>query len=228
MLQRPAGPPPWSALDDYLWHTCEIVADIAQGQLARRPLVATPAPLREGERALVTGPAWPSYWRALGNGTYQHNQVFAVGQPAFVIGSLLGNAIGNSARRSEAARNAQPRWVPGEPGQITVGTKGAYIVHPTNPAESVFLYWSGLDAIDLVAPDVFEAHYVSVVQRPVRMRLTTPWASLLFVLAAYYRFPAHPRLLTQGWLPPGFEQRSAAVGRPCRPAAQLVLGKGNA
>ncbi|MFD4392899.1 hypothetical protein [Streptomyces sp. NPDC058495] len=228
MPKRPVpsqGPPPWTALDEYLWHTCEIIADVVQGQLNHRPLVATPAPLPQGDRALVTGPARPSYWGALGNGSYHHTSTFAVGSPAFVIGSLLGNAVGNSTRRKEAARNAQPRWIEREPGEVTVSLTGAFFVNPTKPTESIFLYWSGLDSIDLVAPDVFHTHYISVTKRPTTVRLATPWASLIFALAAYNRFPAHPRLLNRGWLPPGFEQRSAAADRPCRPAAQLVLNR---
>ncbi|GGR64357.1 hypothetical protein [Streptomyces roseolus] len=220
------GPPAWTALDEYLWHTCEIVADVVQGQLDRRPLVATVAPLPSGDRALATGPARSYRWRALGNGSYHHNQVVAAGPPAFVIGSLLGAAVGNSSRRREAARNAQPRWVAEVSGEVTVSREGAFIVHPVRPAGSVVLYWSGLDFIDLVAPDVFQTTYISTANNQVAMRIATPWASLMFALAALTRFPAHPRLLGRGWLPPGFEQRSAAIGRPCRPAADLVLGGG--
>ncbi|MFF6787529.1 hypothetical protein ACFY9C_00455 [Streptomyces filamentosus] len=100
---------------------------------------------------------------------------------------------------------------------------GAFSIHPVKPADSVLLYWSGLRSIDLVAPDVFQTHLVTTGGAQVAMRVATPWASLMFVLAVFTRFPAHPRLLERGWLPPGFEQRSAAIGRPCRPAADLVL-----
>ncbi|MFE7948215.1 hypothetical protein [Streptomyces sp. NPDC057426] len=221
---HPQGSPPWSPLDEYLWHTCDILADVSQGNSARRPLVATTAPLRSGDRALVAGPALKSTWRALGNGRYQHNQVVAFGRPSFVIGSQLGAAIGNASRRREAARNARPRWVSDGTGEVTVALKGAYFVHPTNPNGSAHLYWSGLSQIDLVAPDVFQTHYVSVANNPITVRLHTPWASLIFAMAAYCNFPSHPRLLTRGWLPPGFEERCAALGRPCPPAARLVLG----
>ncbi|MFF6888627.1 hypothetical protein ACFY9F_36235 [Streptomyces sp. NPDC012421] len=229
MPKRPVpsqGPPPWTALDEYLWHTCEIVADVVQGQVDRRPLVATVAPLPPGDRALVTGPGRSFRWMALGDGSYHHTNAFAVGSPAFVIGSLLGNAVGNSSRRAAAARDAQPRWVAADPGEVTVSRMGAFIIHPVKPTDSVFLYWSGLDSIDLVAPDVFQTHFVNTSGTGVALRVATPWASLMFALAALARFPAHPRLVERGWLPPGFEQRSAAFGRPCRPATDLVLGRG--
>ncbi|MFG2775266.1 hypothetical protein [Streptomyces sp. NPDC048350] len=141
-----------------------------------------------------------------------------------MIGSQLGAALGNASRRREAARNAQPRWVPDGAGEVTVALKGAYFVHATNPNRSAYLYWSGLSQIDLVAPDVFQTHYISVANHPITLRLHTPWASLIFAMAAYNSFPNHPRLLTGGWLPPSFEERCAALGHPCRPAARLVLG----
>ncbi|MFF6903714.1 hypothetical protein [Streptomyces hydrogenans] len=229
MPKRPVpsqGPSPWTVLDECLWHTCEIVADVVQGQLDRRPLVATVAPLSSDDRALVTGPGRSSIWRALGDGSYHHTSAFAMGSPAFVVGSLLGAAIGNSSRRAAAARDAQPRWVAGDPGELTVSRMGAFIMHPGRPINSTLLYWSGLDSIDLVAPDVFHTHFVNTHGAPVTLRVATPWASLMFVLAALARFPAHPRLLERGWLPPGFEQRCAAFGRPCRPAPDLILGRG--
>ncbi|MFB7105736.1 hypothetical protein [Streptomyces hydrogenans] len=201
----PPGQPPWTEFDEYLWHTCDIIADLIQGRIAQRPLVATPAPLPAGDRPLVTGPVWPARWRALGDGSYHHSQMMAMGSTSFVIGSMLGNAAGNAARRREATRNAQPRWVPGDPGMVTVSKLGAFVIHPTSHSDSIMLYWSGLDSVDLVAPDIFQTQYVSTTQVPVTMRLATPWASLIFALAAYHRFPHHPRILTRGWLPPGEE-----------------------
>lgn len=121
---NPFAPPPghvdtpaWSFLDDHLWHSCEIVADLLADGLARRPLIATTARLERDDRALAVGPGQRSTWRAPGDGRYQHNSVVAVGNPTFVIGSLLGSAIGNAARRRQAARDARPRWVVDGPGR---------------------------------------------------------------------------------------------------------------
>ncbi|MEU3400570.1 hypothetical protein [Streptomyces filamentosus] len=211
----PTDQPSWTPFDEYLWHTCEIVADVVQGQLDRRPLVANVAPLPAGDRALATGPARSFKWTASGDGSCQHTQIGAAGSPMLVIGSLLGSTIDDSSRRAAAARDAQPV----DRGGFLRGDgqpDGRLIIRPVEPAGSVLLYWSGLRSIGLVAPDVFQTHLVTADGAQVTMRIATPWASLMFVLAALTRFPAHPRLLERGWLPPGFEQRSAAVGRPCR------------
>ncbi|WP_282703422.1 hypothetical protein [Streptomyces sp. CC219B] len=233
-MTNPFAPPPdnervvrWSQLDEYLWHTCDIIADLFEGRLAQRPLVATVARLEPGDRALAVGPAQRLTWRALGDGSYSHQSVVAFGQPAFVIGSMLGAAIGNSARRRAAADDATPRWVSDGSGEVTITTKKIYFGHPQNWLD---LSWGGLDSIDLVAPEVFQTSFqnTNANGRQTTVQLRTPWASLLFVLAAITAFPAHPRLLGRGWLPPDFEERCAAIGRPCRPAVHLVLNRGDA
>ncbi|MEW1639327.1 hypothetical protein AB0469_35395 [Streptomyces sp. NPDC093801] len=216
--------PGWSLLDEYLWLSCDIIADLAEGRLAQRPLVVTTARLEPGERALALGAAMRVTWRALGDGSYVHNSVVAFGRPAFVLGSMAGAALGNSARRRAAAQDAQPRWVIDGTGEITITTRKVYFGHPTSALD---LAWGGLDTIDLVAPEVFQTSFRNVhTGRQTTIQLYTPWASLLFVLAAVTAFPAHPRLVGRGWLPPNFEERCTALGRPCRPAATLLLDRG--
>ncbi len=215
---------PWSVLDDYLWHTCDILADLFEGRLASRPLVATTARLERGDRALAVGPGRRLTLRSLGNGSYQHSSVVAVGSPALVMGSLAGAALGNSARRRQAARDAQQRWVVDGAGETTVTLRR---LHFANPTCELDLDWRALGAIDLVAPDSFQTSFVSTRGRQVTARVNTPWASLVFALAAVTAFPAHPRLLGRGWLPSDFEWRCASLGRPCRPAAQLAADSGN-
>ncbi|MBC9731075.1 hypothetical protein H8R17_42370 [Streptomyces sp. TRM68367] len=107
---------------------------------------------------------------------------------------------------------------------MTVTTRKVYFSHPQCPLD---LAWGGLDTIDLVAPDVFQTSFQNINNgRYTAVQLHTPWASLLFVLAAIAAFPAHPRLLGRGWLPPDFESRCTQIGRPCRPAARLLLEHG--
>lgn len=217
--------PGWSWLDEYLWVSCDILADLAEGRLEQRPLVATVARLEPGERALAVGPATRLTWRALGDGSYMHRSVVAFGSPAFVIGSMAGSVLGNSARRRAAAKDAQPRWMVDGPGEITVTTRKVYFGHPKCALD---LAWGGLDTIDLVAPEVFQTSFRNIHNgQQITVQLYTPWASLLFVLAAVTAFPAHPRLLERGWLPPDFESRCSAVGRPFRPATRLLLGRGH-
>ncbi|MGW1268555.1 hypothetical protein [Streptomyces sp. NPDC002491] len=217
--------PGWSWLDEYLRVSCDIIADLAEGRLEQRPLVATVARLEPGERTLAVGPATRSTWRALGDGSYKHRNVVAFGSPAFVLISMAGSALGNSTRRRAAADDARPRWIVEGPGEITVTTRKVYFGHPKFPLD---LAWGGLDTIDLIAPDVFQTTFRNIHNGwQTTVRLHTPWASLLFVLAAVTAFPAHPRLLGRGWLPPDFEKRCTDVGRPCRPAAHLLLNHGH-
>ncbi|MER7223690.1 hypothetical protein [Streptomyces rubradiris] len=162
-------------------------------------------------------------WRALGDGRYRRNDVFAFGNPGVVIGTLAANAIGNAARRRQAERDAQPRWVAEATGEVTLTLQKLHFAHPVYELD---LAWGGLSTIDLVAVDVFQTSFVDTRGDHGTVRVQTPWASLAFALAAITAFPAHPRLLGRGWLPPDFEQRCARAGRPCRPAAQLAL-RGN-
>lgn len=224
---RASAPPPgdvktpaWSPLDEHLWHSCEIVADLLAGDLARRPLIATTARLECDDRALAIGPGMRSTWRAPGNGRYQHNSVVAVGNPAFVVGSLLGSAVGNSARRRQAARDAQPRWMVDGPGEVTITCQR---LHLGSSTIGLHLDWKALTTIDLVSVDAFQTSFVDTRGRQVTTMVHTPWASLAFAVAAITAFPAHPRLLSGGWLPPGFEQKCARFGRPCQPAATLAV-----
>jgi hypothetical protein len=215
----------WSPLDEYLWHSCDVLADLVEGRLGQRPLVATMARLAPGDRALAVGPAERLTWRAVGDDSYTHTSVVAFGSTGFVLGSMAASAVGNSARRRTAALNAQPRWVLDGAGEVTVTTRKVYFGHPVC---SLDLDWTGLNTIDIVAPDVFQTTFLNTHSgRQMTVQLRTPWASLIFVLAALAAFPAHPRLLGRGWLPADFEKRSADLGRPCRPAARLVLDRGS-
>ncbi|MFD9904287.1 hypothetical protein [Streptomyces sp. NPDC059063] len=214
--RRPDGQPvAWSALDDHLLYTCHLVSDLVEGRLGGRPPIPTTARLEPGELSLAAGPAAQFAWRALGDGTYTHNSVFAFGGPAFVAGSLAASALGNAARRRRAAADAQPRWVHERPGEVTVTDRRVCFDGVGGPLD---LYWRGLDSMDLVAPDTLQCAFQDIYGGGFRtVRLQTPWASLMFALAGHTTFPAHPRLLSGAWLPPDFEARCAATGRPCPP-----------
>lgn len=213
----------WSQFDEYLWYTCDIVADVIEGRLDQRPLVPTSARIDPGDRALAVGPGQRLTWRGVGNGRYTHTSVAAVGSPGFVIGSLVGNAVGNAARRNAAEAAARQRWVVEGSGELTVTTRKIYLAHPVHWLDLVY---SGLSTIELAAPDVFQTSFHNTNGGgELTVQVRTPWASLLFVMAALTAFPAHPRLLGRSWLPPDFEQRCAGLGRPCRPAAALALNR---
>lgn len=116
---------PWTALDDHLLYTCHVVHEVAEGRIGNCTPVPTRARLGPGEMPLAVGPAVRSSWRGLGDGTYTHGSMLAFGGPAFVVGSLVGSALGNAARRRRAAADAQPRWVTEGPGELTVTDRRA-------------------------------------------------------------------------------------------------------
>lgn len=224
-MPPPAEPqwPVWSSLDEYLWFSCDIIADLLEGRIDQRPLVPARARIQPGDRALAVGHAQRYTWRPVGDGSYTQSSMFAFGGPVFVVGALAANAVGNSVRRNNAARDAQPRWVLDGTGEVTVTLGAAFFGHPT---AWLNLHWNGLDTLDLVAPDVVQTSFRNTNGGgSATLQLRTPWASLIFVLAGLSSFTAHPQLLGGYWLPPGFEERCATLGRPCRPAQSLVLAK---
>ncbi|MFZ3473617.1 hypothetical protein ACODT3_08140 [Streptomyces sp. 4.24] len=206
-------PPDWTPVDDHLLYTCAVVHDLVHGRLSARPPVPSRVRLAPGELPLASGPATRYTWRALGNGSYQQSSVVAFGGTGFVLGSMAASALGNAARRNRAAADAQPRWAIDGPGELTVTDRRAYFGHPQSYLD---LNWSGLATMDLVGADVFECGFQNVDGGGfLSVRVQSLWASLMFALAAHSAFPAHPRLLNGGWLPPDFEARCAAAGRVC-------------
>jgi hypothetical protein len=74
-----------------------------------QPLSTWDVMLGAGETLLLDVPM--NYARYYGTDTtYRQSSVFAVGRPAFVIGSAIGNAIGNAAARNAAIAAASPMW----------------------------------------------------------------------------------------------------------------------
>lgn len=208
-------PPIWTAVDDHLLYTCHVVYDLVHGRLAGRPPVPSVARLAPGELSLASGPATRYTWRALGNGSYQQSSVVAFGGPGFVLGSMVGSALGNAARKNRAAADAQPRWVCEGQGELTVTDRRAYFGHPQSYLD---LNWPGLATMDLVGADVFECGFQNTDGGGfLTVRVQSLWASLMFALAAHSAFPAHPRMLAGSWLPPDFEARCSAVGVACPP-----------
>ncbi|MEV6855825.1 hypothetical protein ACIF6I_32960 [Streptomyces microflavus] len=119
----------------------------------------------------------------------------AVGNPTFVIGSLLGSAIGNATRRRQAARDAQARWMVDGPGEVTITRQK---LHFASSAGGLDLDWKALSTIDLVSVATFQTSFVNTRGQQVNTMVHTTWASLAFAVAAITAFPAHPRLLSGG------------------------------
>lgn len=130
---------------------------VAHVRHPRRPSLRTPgwppldrhtARLDQGDCALAVGAGQRSTWRVLGDGRYQHSNVFAVGSPALTIGVLMGSALDNSTRRRQAAYDAQPRWVVDGLGAVTLTPRN---LHFENSTCELVLERRALSAMELVA-----------------------------------------------------------------------------
>ncbi|MFE3449700.1 hypothetical protein ACFXJ8_12270 [Nonomuraea sp. NPDC059194] len=82
-----------------------------------------------------------------------------------------------------------------------------------------------ITSLDLVAEGVVEIETnTGAGGSRIVVEFHTPWASLIFGLAAVRFFRRHPRLLSGQWLPPGFEECCERLGQPCAPARRLAMG----
>jgi hypothetical protein len=203
-------PVPWTALDDHLHYTCAVVGDLRRDGLATRRPVPTMMRLGHGELPVAEGPSGVAYFQAAGDGSYTQSSAFAFGSTGFVVGMLAVNAISNHAARKRAEADLQLRWMAGTPGSVMVSSTR---VHFWSAQESFSLWWSGLDMIDLDGPDAVVFRYEATDGSERIVRFQTYWSALIFALAAYDSFPAHPRWVSGDWLPRGFEEHCQAHGK---------------
>ena len=207
------APASWTVLEDCLLSACRIVNGLVHGRLDTRPLVPTTVRLESGERVLAAGPAELYSWRALGDGSYVHEGMQVFGGLGFLLLSVLGSALVNAIRRRQAEADAESRWVAEEGAMATITDRRVCF---RGPDTALDVGWDALDMVELVASDVVELSFDDIRHGDYRtLRVRSEWAALMFAIAAHTAFPAHPRLLSGGWLPPGFEERCAAIGRWC-------------
>lgn len=202
----------WTEYDAVLHYTCAVVQGLRTDGLQSWRPVPTMARLDPGERPVVDGAAVPLYFQAAGDGSYTTGGMFAFGSAAFVAGAFAVNAIANNAAKRRAQADLQRRWMSGPPGGIMVSASRVLF---WNSAETFSIYWSGVDMVDLTAPDMVMFRYRGRDDgREIIIQLHTYWASLIFALAAMDSFPNHPRWIAGDWLPVGFEDRCEAAGHP--------------
>lgn len=203
---------PLASHDVAIWQTCHIneLVDAAQLGTWQGP-PAHFALGRPAERVLATGPFTLSSFQAVGDGTYTHDSgfFFATGRygTALTLGTMAGRAIGNSRRRQQAARDAQPRWVPIAAGQIWVSQFGFYCQE-----QAQFYSWDfgAIDAAQLLGPGHLQIMGTSH-NGPINWVLTSDWAELVFTMWARQRQPGHPQFSQGGWIPPGWRDRVLAA-----------------
>lgn len=205
----------WTERDSILWQTCAWVAAAVGGQevVPRGTVLTNFAPQGGPDDVLLcAGPFERLTFRALGNGTYDHNGgfFFATGRLGIAVsaGVLLARGLTNHARRTSAAQAAVPRWVVEEQGTFTVGTRG---FHLSNSSGVFYWGWGAITSITITGPGYFEMFGEST-NGPVHWTFATPWAELIFALWALTCHPRHPQLVTGQWLPSGFLQWVAQHG----------------
>ncbi|MBB2923746.1 hypothetical protein [Cellulomonas cellasea] len=200
---------PYSRHDAAIWYTHRIVAAAEAGDVEALPRIATPFPPRHAvdEVVVASGRVDVMTWRALGNGSYVHNGgfFFATGAAGLAATALFAGAqaVGNSARRSQAAAAATPRWVHDWSAQLSVSTHGFYFENATG-----LLPWgfADVDAMELVGPGAVSMRGSSTTG-PISWILLTDWAELLLVFWALVRHRQHPQYVSGSWVPPGWRDR---------------------
>ncbi|NKY85072.1 hypothetical protein [Nocardia veterana] len=202
----------WTWFDDHLLYTCGVLDLLRRGELARMPVKSTRIRLDPGEVCIAEGPAQWYFWRSAGDGTWTRNNIYVAGSASFIAAAQLGNALVNQVRRQRAEAASRPRWIAERPGSVMISDRR---IHLTNP-DSVFpIAWSALETIDLTAPDRVVSRYGDRDGGLQLWQLHSPWAVLIFVVAAHLHFPNHPLLLSGRWLPAGFEDKCHLAGKKC-------------
>ncbi|WP_327093984.1 hypothetical protein OIE68_27660 [Nocardia vinacea] len=202
----------WSAADDHLLYTCGVIDFLLHDRLAELPTRATMVRTESDELCLAEGPAVWFQWRAVGDGTWNRNSVTAVGTLSFVAAAHLGNAMANRSRRRQAEAGLRPRWVAERPGSVMVSDRRMYCY---NVDHSFSVHWAGLEMVDMPGSDRLICRYPDRNGNPHLLQVQSPWAVLIFALAAHTQFPSHPLLQSGNWLPAGFEEKCHIAGKTC-------------
>jgi hypothetical protein len=208
--------PVWTDRDTALWHTCEMLCDLAGGK-APTPVAGTvtafPPSIAVHETMLAAGPFSLSDFRPLGEGTYFRDMSFfwasGAGGLATTAAFAAARPAGNAQRRDDAIAETVPRWLYLDHGWIFVSTAGFYL----QTSHGLLTWpWGAVTAAPMLAPGVM--HLLGESQRgPVAWALRSDWAELVFVSWAFARHPDHPQLAGGQWIPPGWLGWAAAQQR---------------
>jgi hypothetical protein len=200
----------WTWFDDCLLHTCRVVHQMIDNRLSELQSQPTRTRLDPGERCLAEGPARMYVWRSAGDGTWEQSSLDVSGSTSFVVGAHVANAILNRSRQKRAENQLQPRWIEEPSGSVMVSDQRLFF---TNQNTSFSLPWSALDRIEMTAADLLCCEFVDGGGNRNFIQLRTAWTALMFTVAAHLHFPAHPLLVSGGWLLSGFEEKCHLAGK---------------
>jgi len=216
----------WTHADQALLYTCYLAADLLGDRPLRPAPVRTPFPPRfaADETYLASGPFSLSIHAAPGDGSYHHDSsfFFATGKAglAATAGFAAARAVGNSRRRAAAQEQTIARWLPRHTGEITVSDRGMYL---RNIQDFFAWDWHSIDSAEVVG-------FNTVILAAPTTAGTTHWllqsqyAELVFLLWAKVRYPGHPQLVGDAWLPENWAHWATAQGH--RPAVGVAPAVG--
>lgn len=194
-----------------IWRTVAINQSIDHGVMGKFPQVPTHFPLQLGgdrERVFATGPFQLRDYIALGDGSYMHQSgmMFATGAAGLALTGAfaVGQAIGNSSRRSHAEAMATPQWHVIDQGQVFVSGAGFYL----DTGRNLFPWgFRSIHSARLVKPGAALINGESR-QGPIAWIVESDWAELIFTLWARLIHPNHPQFAGNAWIPPGWSDRA--------------------
>lgn len=205
-----------TARDAVLLYTAQL-AELVRvgGDLRAVAEVVGPFPpsLGPDEHFWISAPYGLRKYRSLGDGSWSAPMFIAGGTGAFgaglLAGSVIGNASASSKARRQAAADAMPRWVLSEQGALYISRYGFYLAGPApRPWD-----WASATSATMVGPGSVHMSVEST-RGPIAWIIDSDWSELVFVLWALAQHPAHPQLLSGGWLPPGWIRWAAAHNQP--------------
>src|SRR5690606_32984914 len=126
----------WTMEDGALAYTCRVISSVLAGQpLDYEPHhVAFVPRLNEDEKFIAQAYFERYGFQAPGDGSYvatsgttgTYVSTSAANVASFAIGAGVVHGLGNRARRKQAERDAQPRWMLLNSGDYYLSTRGMY------------------------------------------------------------------------------------------------------
>lgn len=207
----------WTDADQALLYTCHLASDLLAGRAMRPARVPTPFPpqFSAQERYLAAGDFTLSIFDAPGDGTYQRDSsfFFATGRAGLAVtaGLAATRAVGNSRRKKQAAQDAIPRWLRRYAGIITISDHGLYL---RTPQDFLSWNWALMQSCEVIGFNQVVVASPTADGRLTHWLLQSPYAELTFVLWAAARYPTHPQLADNSWLPDNWARWARDQGRP--------------
>ena len=205
----------WTPSDEGLLYTLWVVSSLLRGRADQLQYVNPPFAIDypAGERVYNSAPFQLREWGAPGDGSYMHNSsfFFATGRGGLTMTAAAAaiRAAGNSNRRSQAAQNAVPRWMPADQGTIWVSSLGFWM----QTMRGLFPWpWESVHGMEIVGQGNVQVYGQST-NGPMTWQIVSPAAELLFGLWVITRKVPHPQWMDRSWIPPNWIRWATDLGK---------------